>query len=145
VSTDSSSSPGSCPGAGTQPPAPTGRQLDTLELSEAGVIGVAQSALFAGISRSGVTMVGGLLRGLDHEDAARFAFLLATPILLGVGVYNNPDLLGPLGDGVSGQALASAAAGFVAAYVAVRFPERWFERRTSCRSPRGASCSASPR
>ena len=107
-----------------------GRQLETLELREAGVIGVAQTAaLFAGVSRSGVTMVGGLLRGLDHEDAARFAFLLATPVILAAGVYKIPDLIGPLGNGVRAQALAGGLAAFAAAYAAVRFLERYFERR----------------
>ena len=57
-------------------------------------------ALLPGISRSGITMVAGLARGLDHEDAARFSFLLATPIILAAGVYKLPDLLGPNGDGV---------------------------------------------
>jgi undecaprenyl-diphosphatase len=109
---------------------PPGRQLDTLELREAGIIGVAQTfALLAGISRSGVTMVGGLLRGLNHEDAARFAFLLATPVIFAAGAYKLPDLLGPLSDGVRGQALAGGIAAFVAAYFSVRFLERWFERR----------------
>ena len=110
---------------------PPGRRLDTLELREAGIVGVAQTfALLAGISRSGVTMVGGLWRGLNHEDAARFAFLLATPVIFAAGVYKVPDLLGPLGDGVRGQALAGGVAAFVAAYLAVRFLERYFERRT---------------
>lgn len=110
---------------------PAGRRLDSLEMREAGVIGAAQSAaLFAGISRSGVTMVGGLLRGLNHEDAARFAFLLATPVIFAAGVYKIPDLAGPLGDGIRGQALAGGVAAFAAAYLAVRFLERWFERRT---------------
>ena len=77
------------------------RRLDTLEFREAGAIGVAQVfALLPGISRSGITMVAGLARGLDHEDAARFSFLLATPIILAAGVYKLPDLLGPNGDGV---------------------------------------------
>ena len=107
-----------------------GRRLDTLDMKEAGVIGAAQTAaLFAGISRSGVTMTGGLLRGLNHEDAARFAFLLATPVIFAAGVYKVPDLLGPLGDGVRGQALAGGVAAFLAAYAAVRFLERYFERR----------------
>jgi undecaprenyl-diphosphatase len=111
-------------------PAP-GRALDTLDLREAGLIGVAQTAsLFAGISRSGVTMVGGLLRGLDHEDAARFSFLLATPVIFAAGVYKLPDLAGPLGDGVRGQALAGGVAAFTAAYLAIRWLERYFERRT---------------
>jgi hypothetical protein len=57
-------------------------------------------ALFAGISRSGVSMVAGLMDGLDHEDAANFAFLLATPVIFLAGVLKLPDLMGPLGDGV---------------------------------------------
>jgi len=116
--------------AGTEPAEP-GRRLATLRLQEAGLIGLAQTAaLFAGISRSGVTMVGGLARGLNHEDAARFAFLLATPVILAAGVYKLPDLLGPLGDGVRGQAVAGGIAAFGAAYLAVRFLERYFEHRT---------------
>ncbi len=67
------------------------RSIDELSYLEAGGIGLVQSlALLAGISRSGVTMVGGLLRGLDHEDAAKFAFLLATPIILAAGVLKLP-------------------------------------------------------
>ena len=85
-----------------------GRRLDTLDFKEAGVVGVAQvGALFAGVSRSGITMVAGLVRGLDHEDAARFSFLLATPIILAAGLYKIPDLAGHLGDGVRGQALSA--------------------------------------
>ena len=86
-----------------------GRELDTLEYREAFVIGAAQStALVAGISRDGVTMGAGLARGLDHSDAARFAFLLATPIILAAGLFKLPDLTGHLGDGVRGQALVAA-------------------------------------
>jgi undecaprenyl-diphosphatase len=62
------------------------------------VIGTFQiAALLAGISRSGITMAGGLWRGLDHEDAAGFAFLLATPVILAAGVLKVPSLLGPAG------------------------------------------------
>jgi undecaprenyl-diphosphatase len=75
-------------------------------------------------------MVGGLLRGLTHEEALRFSFVLATPIILAAGVYKVPDLIGPLGDGIRGQALAGAAAAFLAALVAARFLERWFRTRT---------------
>ena len=83
-----------------------GRELETMEYREAFVIGAAQStALVAGISRDGVTMGAGLARGLDHSDSARFAFLLATPIILAAGLVKLPDLLGHLGDGVRGQAL----------------------------------------
>jgi undecaprenyl-diphosphatase len=87
-------------------------------------------AFFAGISRSGVTMVAGLARGLDHEDAARFAFLLATPIILAAGLYKLPDLLGPNGNGVRGQILAGSAVAALAAYLSVRFLTRYFQTRT---------------
>ncbi len=107
------------------------RRLDTLEFREAGAIGVFQiAALLAGISRSGITMVAGLVRGLDHEDAARFSFLLATPIILAAGVYKLPDLLGPNGDGVRGQVLAGSIAAGIAAYASVRFLARYFTTRT---------------
>ena len=108
-----------------------GRALDTLDFKEAGAVGIAQiGALFAGVSRSGITMVAGLLRGLDHEDAARFSFLLATPIILAAGVYKVPDLAGHLGDGIRGQALVGAIAAGLAASISVRFLVRFFQTRT---------------
>jgi undecaprenyl-diphosphatase len=108
-----------------------GRDLDTLELREGAFIGSAQIlALFAGISRSGVTMVAGLLRGLDHEDAAHLSFMLATPIILAAGVYKLPDLLGSNGDHVRGQVLVGSIAAGIAAYVSVRFLTQWFRTRT---------------
>ena len=107
------------------------RRLDTLEFREAGAVGVAQVfALLPGISRSGITMVTGLARGLDHEDAARFSFLLATPIILAAGLYKLPDLLGANGAGVRPQILVGSIAAFVAAYISVRFLTRWFTTRT---------------
>ncbi len=108
----------------------TAKNLEIMKYRDAGFIGVSQIlALFAGISRSGITMIGGLLRGLDHQDAARFSFLLATPLILAAGVYKVPDLLGPNGDGVRGQvALGSIAAG-IAAWFAIRFLDRYFRRR----------------
>jgi undecaprenyl-diphosphatase len=75
-------------------------------------------------------MVGGLLRGLDHQDAAQFSFLLATPIILAAGVYKLPDLLGPNGDGIRGQVLVGSLVAGVAAYLSVRFLTRWFTTRT---------------
>jgi undecaprenyl-diphosphatase len=108
-----------------------GRRLDTLEYREAGLIGVAQStALFAGISRDGVCMGTGLARGLDHSDAARFAFLLATPIILAAGLYKLPDLTGHLGDGVRGQAAVACIAAALASFATVRFLVKWFKTRT---------------
>jgi undecaprenyl-diphosphatase len=108
-----------------------GRRLDTLEFKEAGAVGIAQvGALFAGVSRSGITMVAGLLRGLDHEDAARFSFLMATPIILAAGVYKVPDLAGSLGDGVRAQALVGSLFAGVAAFVSVHFLVRFFRSNT---------------
>jgi undecaprenyl-diphosphatase len=107
------------------------RDVATLKFREAVLIGSAQIlALFAGISRSGVTMSTGLVRGLNHEDAARFSFLLATPVILAAGVLKIPDLFGPLGNGIRGQILAGSVAAAIAAYLSVRFLVRWFTTRT---------------
>jgi undecaprenyl-diphosphatase len=106
-----------------------GRVLDTLDYREAGTIGVAQSsALIAGISRDGVVMAAGLARGLDNADAARFGFLLATPIILAAGVYKLPDLTGPHGAGIRGAAVIAAVAAAVAAVFTVHFLTRYFRR-----------------
>jgi undecaprenyl-diphosphatase len=107
------------------------RKLDTLDYREALVVGVAQStALVAGISRDGVTMGAGLARGLDHSDSARFAFLLATPIILAAGVVKLPDLTGHLGDGIRGQALVACAVAAVTAVFTVRFLVGYFKTKT---------------
>ena len=83
------------------------RRLASMSYPQAIVVGSAQIlALLAGISRDGVTMVAGMARGLSREDAARFAFLLATPVILAAGALKIPDLLGPLGNGIRGQILA---------------------------------------
>ena len=106
------------------------RNLDSLEYREAGVIGVAQStALIAGISRDGVVMTAGLVRGLDNSDAARFAFLLATPPILAAGLYKVGDLTGPLGaGGVRSAALVAAVAAAITAVITVHFLTRYFRR-----------------
>jgi undecaprenyl-diphosphatase len=107
------------------------RELRTLEYREALVVGVAQStALVAGISRDGVTMGAGLARGLDHSDSARFAFLLATPVILAAGLFKLPDLLGHNGDGIRGQALVACAVAAVTAVFTVAFLVRYFKTRT---------------
>jgi undecaprenyl-diphosphatase len=117
-----------------------GRRLDTLEYREAGVIGVAQSsALIAGISRDGMCMTTGLVRGLDNSDAARFAFLLATPPILAAGVYKFGDLTGPLGaHGIRSAALIAAVAAAVTAIVTVHFLTRYFKTRNL--TPFGIYC-----
>ncbi|HEY7965711.1 MAG TPA: undecaprenyl-diphosphate phosphatase [Solirubrobacteraceae bacterium] len=108
-----------------------GRELDTLDFREAGIIGVAQSsALIAGISRDGVCMGSGLARGLDHSDSARFAFMLATPIILGAGIIKIGDITGRLGNGIRGQALVACLVAAVAALFTVRFLVRWFRSQT---------------
>jgi undecaprenyl-diphosphatase len=95
------------------------------------LIGCAQIlALLAGISRSGATMAAGLFRGLSHEDAARFAFLLATPVILAAGALKLGDLSGPLGQGIHGQILVGSVLSGIGAYLSVRFLVRYFQTRT---------------
>jgi undecaprenyl-diphosphatase len=107
------------------------RRIAAGTMTDALVIGSAQVlALLPGISRSGATMAAGLLKGLSHEDAARFSFLLATPVILAAGVLKLPDLFGPLGAGIRGQVLVGSITSGVAAYLAVRFLTRYFETRT---------------
>jgi len=92
------------------------------------LVGTAQAlALIPGFSRSGATMGGGLIVGLSHKDAARFAFLLATPIIGAAAVLKLPELFGHQGNGVRGQALVGALCSAVTAYLAVRFLMRFFE------------------
>jgi undecaprenyl-diphosphatase len=95
------------------------------------IIGSSQIlALLAGISRDGITMVTGMSRGLSREDAARFAFLLATPVILAAGVLELPKLTGPEGNGIHGQILLGSILSGVGAYVSVRFLMRYFQTRT---------------
>ena len=106
-------------------------RLSWLGYTQAVIIGSAQIlALLAGISRSGVTMVAGMSRGLSREDAARFAFLLATPVILAAGVLKIPDLMGPLGHGIRGQILLGSVLSGLGAYVSVRFLMKYFQTRT---------------
>jgi undecaprenyl-diphosphatase len=109
----------------------TVERTDQLTYTDGALIGTSQiGALFAGISRSGITMVTGMLRGLDHEQAARFSFLLATPIIFAAGIYKLPDLAGANGDGIRGQVIVGSICAFVAAYISVRFLTKWFTTRT---------------
>ncbi|WP_222711075.1 undecaprenyl-diphosphate phosphatase [Quadrisphaera setariae] len=105
----------------------TDRRLASLTLRRAVLVGSAQiAALAPGISRSGITMVAGLRAGLNHQDAARFSFLLATPVIAAAGLLELPELFGPLGDGIRGQVLLGSVLAGVSSYVAVRFLDRWF-------------------
>jgi undecaprenyl-diphosphatase len=115
------------------------RRLSGVGPGTAMLVGSAQIlALLPGISRSGVSMVAGLVRGLSHEDAARLSFLLATPVILAAGVLKLPDLAGPLGAGVRGQVLAGSIVSGLGAYAAVRWLTRWFTTRTL--TPFGIYC-----
>jgi undecaprenyl-diphosphatase len=116
-----------------------GRRLDTLEYREAGIIGFFQSfALIAGMSRDGICMAAGLVRGLDNEDAARFAFLLATPPILAAGLLKFTDLTGPHGAGIRGQAVIAAVAAAITAVFTVHYLMRYFKTRTL--TPFGIYC-----
>jgi undecaprenyl-diphosphatase len=106
-------------------------RLSAMGFVEALIIGSAQClALLAGISRDGVTMVAGMFRGLSREDAARFAFLLATPVILAAGVLKVRDLTGPLGNGIHGQILVGSLLSGIGAYLSVRFLVKYFQTRT---------------
>jgi undecaprenyl-diphosphatase len=122
-------------------PLVTDRRLSLLGGPRAVAIGSAQiAALLPGISRSGVAMVAGLSLGLNRSDAARFSFLLATPVILAAGVLKLGDLAGPLGDGVRPQILVGSLLSGVGAYLSVRFLTRYFEERSL--RPFGVYCIA---
>ncbi len=103
-------------------------RIAQLKWREAIAVGTAQAAaLVPGISRSGITMGGGLLVGLSNEDAARYGFLLATPIIGAAAALKLPELFGHEGDGVRGPALVGALCAGVTTYFAVKFLLRFFE------------------
>ena len=106
-------------------------RLARLPFADSIRIGLLQMlALLPGISRSGITMVGGLWRGLSHEDSARFAFLLATPVILAAGLLKLPSLAGHGADHIRGQIAVGFVITGVTAYFSVRFLVRYFETRT---------------
>ncbi|MGN6171667.1 MAG: undecaprenyl-diphosphate phosphatase [Streptosporangiaceae bacterium] len=114
-------------------------RLSRMGYGQALIIGSAQVlALLAGISRDGVTMVAGMARGLSREDAARFAFLLATPVILAAGALKIPDLMGPLGNDIHGQVVVGSVLSGVGAYVSVKYLVRYFRTRTL--TPFGIYC-----
>ncbi len=94
-------------------------------------VGIAQSlALLPGISRTGATMGGGLLAGLSHFDAARFAFLMATPIIGAAAVLKLPELFLRASGATIGTTIVGMAAAAIAAYLSVRYLDRYFRTRT---------------
>jgi undecaprenyl-diphosphatase len=116
------------PGERESDPDEDHRIAERVSWRQTGLIGAAQSlALIPGISRSGITMGGGLLVGLNNRDAARFGFLLATPIIFAAAALKVPELLGKDGNGVRGPALVAALCAAVTAYLSIRFLMRFFE------------------
>jgi undecaprenyl-diphosphatase len=114
-------------------------RIARMSFKQALAIGAAQAAaLIPGISRSGITMGGGLMTGLSNEDAARYSFLLATPIIAAAGFLKLPDLLGSAGNGVRGQALVAALVAAATTWIAVKFLLRFFE--TNRLTPFGIYC-----
>ena len=106
------------------------RKLAALSYPQAVLIGLAQClALIPGFSRTGAAMAGGLLSGLNHENAARYSFLLATPIIFAAAVLKVPDLFADGGRGV-GEAFAGAICAAVSAFFSIRFLVRYFETKS---------------
>ncbi|HEY5383267.1 MAG TPA: undecaprenyl-diphosphate phosphatase, partial [Candidatus Paceibacterota bacterium] len=104
-------------------------KLAHLSWKQAVGIGCAQClALIPGFSRTGLTMAGGLASGLSHENAARYAFLLATPIIFAAAVLSAPDLFAGGGADI-GQSLLGALCAAIAAYLSIRFLTKYFESK----------------
>lgn len=104
--------------------------LNQLSWLGALIIGCTQAtALIPGISRSGATMVGGLMLGLHHKEAAHFSFLIATPVILGAGVLEVPHLLhGGAAAAIGPLAWIAGAVAAVTAYFSTAFLMRYFGR-----------------
>jgi undecaprenyl-diphosphatase len=114
-------------------------RISKLKWTQAIGVGASQAAaLIPGISRSGFSMGGGLLVGLSNEDAARYSFLLATPIIFAAGLLKLPELLGSTGNGVRGQALVGGLCAALTTFFAVKFLLRWFQTNTL--TPFGVYC-----
>ena len=103
----------------------------SISVKSAIAIGFGQSlALFAGISRFGISMSAGLLRGLSHSTASDFAFLLALPVIAGASLYKLPDLFLPENTHLLGPILVGSIVSFICTYASISFLVRWFKTRT---------------
>ncbi|WP_019925340.1 undecaprenyl-diphosphate phosphatase [Nocardia sp. BMG111209] len=115
----------------TDPDRASDVRLSRLTVTDAVLVGSAQiAALCPGISRSGATIAAGLFKGLRHEDAARLAFLLATPVILAAGVLKTPELFTPENHDILGPALAGSVVAGVLSYLSVKFLTAYFETKT---------------
>ncbi|MBV9923262.1 MAG: undecaprenyl-diphosphate phosphatase, partial [Pseudonocardia sp.] len=114
-------------------------RLTRLTMPEVLTIGGSQIlALAPGISRSGIATATGMRTGLAREDAVRFSFLLATPVIFAAGVLKLPDLFGPLGDGIRPQVLFGSVLAGLGAYASVRWLTRYVH--TNSLRPFGIYC-----
>ncbi|HEY5046371.1 MAG TPA: undecaprenyl-diphosphate phosphatase [Solirubrobacteraceae bacterium] len=114
-------------------------RIANLSWRQAAAVGSSQiAALIPGISRSGFSMGGGLLAGLSNEDAARFSFLLATPVIFAAAALKLPELFGTEGNGVRGPALVAGLCAAATTFLAVKFLLRWFQ--TNRLTPFGVYC-----
>lgn len=105
--------------------------IDQISFKSAFTIGVAQSAaLFPGISRFGITMGAGLNRGLSHSAASDFAFLLATPVILGAGLLKIPDLFNPEISHILGPVIVGSIIAALGTYISVKVLVNWFKHHT---------------
>lgn len=104
------------------------RPIERLSFAQSLLVGFAQSfALFPGISRSGASMVAGLLCDLDHEDAAEFSFLLATPVIFAAALLETHYLTAPGASVALFQAITGGIVAAIAAYCSVAFLMRYFK------------------
>jgi undecaprenyl-diphosphatase len=95
------------------------------------LIGIGQSAaLFAGVSRFGITMSAGLLRKLNHSTASDFAFLLSLPVILGASIVKLPELFTAEARDLLGPILVGCLVSGICTYISVRFLVNWFKTRT---------------
>jgi undecaprenyl-diphosphatase len=110
-------------------------------LAGAFLLGAAQIlALLPGISRDGIVMIGGMVRGLTRQDAARFSFLVSAPVIFAAGAFKISDLTGPLGDGIRGQVLFGSILSGLGAYFALRFLVRYLSDPKRTLIPFGVYC-----
>jgi undecaprenyl-diphosphatase len=122
-----------------QAPAPMRKMAEDLTFTEATTVGAAQTlALLPGISRSGVTIIGGLFAGLSYEESSRFAFMLATPVIALAALKKVPDLFKPEAKSILILAIYGSIVAFIAAYLSVKFLMKYFHNNRL--SPFGYFC-----
>lgn len=106
------------------------KQAEDLTFPAATLVGATQTfALFPGISRSGVAIVGGILAGLSYEEACRFAFMLATPVIGAAGLLKLPALFKPEARAILDITIPAAIAAGITAYLSIKFLMKYFETR----------------